>query len=366
MKEEEKKYLQDIYFNPKKPSSFGGINKLYQYVKSEGKYNIHRKDIQKWLQSQEVHSTSRLTKHFIKRLKVISPYLDYMWDVDTASLNEYKKENKGFGYFILAIDIMSRFVWCEAVKTPSGINTRESLKMIFKKGRLPERIRTDKGTEFSNATVHNFLQLQGIKHFVTQNEVKSNYAERAIQTIKGKLMKYMRAKQTHHWLDKLEDFTKSYNNTIHRSIKQKPASVSKKDEVKLWNLLYMTKKPALPKNISFKFDIGDFVRISKLRHAFVRFYNEHWTNEIFIIKDRKLDQYIPLYSLTDFAKDPIKGRFYEAELQRVYTDENTTYLIDEVKKRRKRNGVRESLVSWKGWPEKFDSWIPSKDVVDFK
>lgn len=366
MKEEEEEYLHEIYYNPKKSGSFGGIEKIYQQVRSDGKFNITRKDVQTWLQSQEVHTTNRLPKHFIRRLKVISPYIDYMWDMDTASMLQYKKENKGFGFFIVAIDIMSRFLWCEAITTPSGNKVREALKRIFTKGRLPERIRTDKGSEFSNEIIQDFFDLQGIKHFVTQNEVKANYAERVIQTIKGKLMKYMRAKQTHHWLGTLEDFTKSYNNSIHRSIRQKPSSVTKKDEFKLWNLLYMPKKPFLPKNLSFKFEIGDFVRITKLRHAFVRFYSEHWTNEIFIIKNRKMEQYIPVYTLTDYAKDPIKGRFYEAELQKIYADENTIYLIDEVKESRHINGFDETLVSWKGWPEKFDTWIPTKDVKDFK
>ena len=365
MKKREENYLKELYYNPKKPGSFGGIDILFNHVRKEGKFNISRKDIGKWLQSQEVHTTNRLSRHFIRRRKVISPYIDYMWDMDTASMREYSKENKGFGYFVLAIDIMSRFVWCEAISTPSGGEVEEALKNILKDERIPERVRTDKGTEFSNTVIQKFFETHGIKHFVTQNEVKANYAERAIQTIKGKLMRYMRANQTHQWIDQLKPFTSSYNNSIHRSTKQKPGSVTKKDEFKLWNHLYMNKKPYLPKKLSYKFEIGDIVRISRLRHSFERYYSEHWTNELFFIKERNMEQYIPVYSLIDYLKDPIEGIFYEAELQKVYADENTVYNIEEVCGTRTNKGVKETLVKWMGWPEKFDSWIPTKDLQSY-
>ena len=223
---------------------------------------------------------------------------------------------------------MSRFVWCQPVQSPSGENIVEVLQHIFKKGRIPERIRTDKGTEYSNEEVKELLKSYNIKHFVTQNEVKANYAERAIQTIKGKIFRYMRAKQTNKWVDQLQQFTQSYNNTYHRSIKQSPATVSKKDENKLWEILYSSKKLSLPKKLSYKFKIGDIVRISHIRKPFQRYYSEHWTNEVFYVKDRNMQEYIPVYTLTDYAKDPIKGIFYEPELQKVHVDENTVYNIE--------------------------------------
>ena len=360
-------YLKQIYYNPSKSSSFGGIDKLDHYVREKGKHSISREKIQKWLQSQEVHTTNLLPKHFIKRRQVIVPYIDYMWDVDTASMRGYMKENKGFGYFILAIDIMSRFVWCKPIKTPNGVETRKVFQQIFKEKRTPEKVRTDKGTEFSNKDVREFFEKHKIKHFVTQNEVKANYAERAIQTIKGKIMRYMRAKRTSHWLDQLQNITTSYNNTTHRTIKQSPASVTKEDENKLWGLLYSPKKLSkiIPKKLSYKFKIGDYVRVSRLRHAFQRYYNEHWTNEIFIIKERNMQQYIPVYVLIDYDKDPIKGIFYEGELQKVFVDENALYSVEKVVEERIQNRVKESLIRWKGWPEKFDSWIPSRNVKLF-
>lgn len=361
-KEKKENYLKQIYFNPSRPASFGGIDKLNQYVKEKGKYKISRKEIKNWLQSQEVHSTNLLPKYFTRRRRVIVPYIDYMWDIDTASLLDYAKENSGYGHFVLSIDIMSRFVWCVAVITPSGKQIKQALQNIFKSDRLPERVRTDKGTEYTNKQVETFFEENDIKHFVTQNEVKANYAERAIQTIKGKIMKYMRAKQTKEWVSQLQNITTSYNNTFHRSIKQSPASVTKKDENKIWEILYSLKKFPFPKKVSYKFQKDDIVRISKLRQPFQRYYNEHWTNELFIIKDRNIQQYIPIYHLTDYAKEDIAGIFYENELQKVFVNENTVYNIEKVIKERINNGKKESLIRWVGWPKKFDSWILSREI----
>lgn len=364
-KERKENYLKQIYYNPSKAASFSGINKIAQYVKEKGKHNISREEIKKWLKSQEVHTTNLLAKYFVKRRQVIVPYLDYLWDLDTASMKDYSNKNEGYGFFILAIDIMSRYVWCQPIKTPSGEEVKKALKEIFKNKRLPERIRTDKGTEFCNKVVQNFLSKMNIKHFVTQNEVKANYSERAIRTVKGKIMRYLRAKHTKKWVDQIQKFVTSYNNTFHRTIKQSPSSVKKVDEEKLWRLLYSSNKIVIPKNLSYKFKIGDVVRISRLRQPFQRYYNEHWTNELFIIKDRNMQQYIPVYLLTDYAKDPIVGIFYENELQKVYTDENTVYNIEKVLKERTNKGVKESLIRWMGWSKKFDSWIPSKDIKLF-
>jgi hypothetical protein len=226
-------------------------------------------------------------------------------------------------------------------------------------------VRTDKGGEFTNKVVQKYFEEKGIIHFVTQNEVKANYAERCIRTIKGKIMRYMRANHSEKWLDQFQNFIVSYNNTFHRSIKQTPNSVTKKDENRLWELLYPLKNTNIPKKLSYKFDVGDIVRISRLRHTFQRYYNEHWTNELFIIKDRDFQQYIPVYRLTDYAKEEIEGIFYENELQKVYVDENAVYNIEKVIKERTNKGIKESLIRWMGWPKKFDSWIPSKDVKSF-
>ena len=61
------------------------------------------------------------------------------------------------------------------------------------------------------------------------------------------------------------------------------------------------------------------------------------------------------YELSDLAGEPIKGKFYELEIQKVLKDER--FDIDRILKTRKRNAKILYLVSWRGYPSKFDSWI---------
>lgn len=43
-------YLTSIYFDPKHPASLSASDKLYNAIKSDGKYQIEKVCIQHWLQ----------------------------------------------------------------------------------------------------------------------------------------------------------------------------------------------------------------------------------------------------------------------------------------------------------------------------
>ena len=99
-----------------------------------------------------------------------------------------------------------------------------------------------------------------------------------------------------------------------------------------------------------------------MKDKFDREYSQKWSTEIFTVIDRKFNQDFPMYTLKDYHNHIIKSHFYETELQLAYIGEETEYKIEKITKRRKRNKQEEILVKWKGWPEKFNSWIPGKTV----
>ena len=90
-----------------------------------------------------------------------------------------------------------------------------------------------------------------------------------------------------------------------------------------------------------------------------------WSREFFIIADRFWKGQIPKYKLKDFANEEISGSFYENELQKIQADDETIYIIDKIVGRRTRNGRREVLIHWLGWPSKFDSYIPANEVQNY-
>ena len=71
-----------------------------------------------------------------------------------------------------------------------------------------------------------------------------------------------------------------------------------------------------------------------------------------------------MYTLKDYNNEPIIGSFYQSELQRIRTNENTVYKIEKVLRRRVRNGKTELFVKWLGWSDKFCSWILESQAKD--
>ena len=68
--------------------------------------------------------------------------------------------------------------------------------------------------------------------------------------------------------------------------------------------------------------------------------------------------------MIDLKGEELKGTFYEGELQKVTYSEDKTFEVEKIIKQRGRGNKKEALVKWKGWPDKFNSWIPSKNIPE--
>lgn len=77
--------------------------------------------------------------------------------------------------------------------------------------------------------------------------------------------------------------------------------------------------------------------------------------------DGKMAEEYRMTKLKD-VEEKIDDTFYQPELQKVNKESDTTWKIEKIMKERKRNGVKEALVRWLGWPKKFDSWVTESDI----
>jgi transposase InsO family protein len=363
--EEQKKYLDRFYGDPSKVGSLGGINRFYEAVKKDGKYNLSRDQIKNWLRSKDTYSLHKPIKRIFKRNRVIVGNINQQWDADIADMGLLKKANKNYRYFLLAIDVFSKFARTEPLKTKSAVEvTKAFKKMLPNRKGVPDRLHTDRGTEFTNKRFQDLLKEHRIKHFFTNNELKAMVSERCIKTIKLKLYQYFTESRKLNWIDHLEEVTDTYNRTKHRTIGMAPIDVTPSKTSEVWEKTYPDKTLTDPE--AFQFKIGDKVRISFVKAPFERAYNYHWTGEIFSITQRFHKEGIAKYGLKDWNNEPIEGTFYTNELQRVDVDEDTAYKIEKILGRRVRNGQREVKVKWYLWPDKFNSWIPAANVQDFR
>jgi hypothetical protein len=291
--------------------------------------------------------------------------IDEQWDTDLISMVSFAKYNDDFKYILLCIDTLSKFIWLEPLKNKTAIQMKAAFQKIFSGSeRKCLRIRSDKGSEYTNGVMKAYFKHENIIHFVTYNSTKACIAERSIRTIKQRLFKYLTHKQTNRYIDIIQHLADNYNSSYHRSIKMAPISVNEANQQQVWENIYGGDIFSIDKKSQeTKFKIGDIVRMSFTRDVFSRGYNEGWSHELFIITT--INNTSPLtYRLKDFADDKILGTVYGKEISKVVQSENPTYKIEKTLRRRKVNGTQQYLVKWAGWPDKFNSWVSAADMTD--
>ena len=86
-------------------------------------------------------------------------------------MDYYKKDNDGFTFFLLAIDVLSKYVWTVPLRTRTGKEMKSAFAKMFALGRKPTNVRSDKGTEFAYKDVKRYFKDKAVNYFVTQNVV---------------------------------------------------------------------------------------------------------------------------------------------------------------------------------------------------
>ena len=86
-------YLSGVYFNPKRPGGFGGIQRLFQDVKDEGKFVLNRKQIRDWLIKQDAYTLHKPVQQNFKRNRVLVDGIDEQW------------------HLLVCVDVFSKYAW---------------------------------------------------------------------------------------------------------------------------------------------------------------------------------------------------------------------------------------------------------------
>ena len=296
--------------------------------------------------AEELHKP---VKRKFNRRRVLVNGIDKIWAAELADMKAFSEFNRGFKFFLLVIDIGSKYGWIIPLKNKEGKTVASALKTIFEE-RKPEKMWVDKGKEFYNKDVKGLIKL-----YSTENEEKSSVVERWIRTMKEKMWKYFTDNNTYVYIDILPDLVKDYNNTKHSSVKMTPVEASeKKNEFTVWKNLYPNRLDIL--DINPKFSVGDKVRISKKKALFEKGYTTRWTEEVFTIT--KIKRTSPItYKIADLNGEEIDGTFYEPELQKTSQQLFRTEKVIE-------KGKNKSLIKWKGYSDNFNSWVDNKDIVN--
>ena len=308
-----------------------------------------------WAQqlAEELHKPIRRK---FKTRKVIVNHIDEIWSADLVFMDKLSKWNKGFKYLLTVIDVFSKFAWVIPLKDKKGSSITTAFADIIKKyKRKPEYLWVDKGSEFYNKTFKEWLLQNDIELYSTFNEGKAVVIERLNRTLKSRMYKQFAIQNNTIWYNIIDKLVDEYNETKHGSIRLTPVEASKKkNQGTVYFNLYgdieaLKQKP--------KFKIGDEVRISKYkRKVFDKGYTPNWTEEVFTVD--KIQYTNPItYKLKDLRGEDIQGSFYEPELLKAKQE---VFQIDKVIRRDHKK--KQALVSWRGYSDDFNTWIPLKDL----
>ncbi len=374
--------IREKYTDPSFPGSFTEIGSFYNQLDSKIKNRYTKSQVKKALLKDEYIAVMVDLPRKHETIRVIVPRINYLFESDVALFRkDISKYNNGYIGFLLVIDAFSKYVWCRAIKEVNSRVICKAFENILKTLKeFPDNVRTDKGHEYG-LEFKKLMTKYGINHFYAVGSNKSCIAERSIQSLKVRLYKYMIHKNTNKWYTILPEIVKSYNLTYHNSIKMSPAEVNDENSDAVWRSMYEMDFAKYPKeryikkpeekvkmkkqdkkyndSPNFKFKIGDIIRLSTMRYVFMRKFSQRYSNEMFTITDRFVDQGQNMYKIKDGNNTMVLGKIYEYEMMKVYVPRDSVFRISHI---RKKVG-KKYLVSWVGHNRRFDSYVNESDIT---
>ena len=335
------------------------LQKLYNSAKRIDR-NVTLEEVKDWLRGENTYTLHKdVRKNFSReKIFVTQPYEQYQADlVDMQAFSQY---NDGYKYILTVIDCFSRYAYALPLKDKSGGEVKNALQQIFKK-RKPTKLQTDRGKEFLNSSVQNFLKSNDIQYFTTFNtHFKCAIVERFNRTLKSKMFKYFSSRGTRKYLNVLQNFISSYNNTYHRTLKTAPVNVNEDNTNVIFYNIYgvATPRKYLLQQVKPKLQSGDKVRIKYDLNQMDKSYYPNWTDTIYEVDKEIKGRQKPMYFLKMDGKN-LKQKFYPEEVQKI---RENYYRIEKIIKRQSQNGKKGFLVKWLGYSDLHNSWVPEENI----
>ena len=359
------------YYDIRHAAGYAGARNLIDVNLKRGESRrVTKARVEKWLREQDAYTLHRPMRRRFPRLSYNVTNVDDCWEIDLCDMQRLKTFNDGYSYILVVIDVLSKFAWVEPLRDKSSNTVRRALEMILKRAgnRVPILVQSDKGKEFVAFTFTDFLQKQGIVYRTVRNpDVKAAVVERLNRTLKERMYRYFTHKNTHRYIDVLQNIVDAYNHSLHSAIRMIPAEVNMRNAPKARANLLRRAASQRKRSRVHIFNVGDFVRISRSKGVFEKGYTKNFSEEIFKITRVSHRQNLFTYELCDLQGESIDGFFYPEELTLVgvkrATDADEEYKIERIVKSKGKGRNKELFVKWLGYPDKFNSWIKASELL---
>lgn len=301
-------FLRELYQSLKTPGALGGVKRFYKAAKAVNP-EITIQEVKEFLATQRVYTLHKPIRKPKTYRRVLVKGIGDLFQADLVHLQMYSRANNSYKYACHIIDVFTKRLWVFKLKTRSGLAMKKALASFFILNRA-NALQCDQGTEFFNHDFKTMMDAFGIRLYHTHTDKKASIVERVQRTIREKLERYFTLTGRNRWIDIIDEIVENYNNTIHGTIKMKPAEVRAKHTPQILKLLYPKRADK-----SIKFSVGDEVRAVKARKNFQKRSRSMWQPETFTVlevKDTNPKTYKLGYNNVVKAKS-----YYSAELQKV-------------------------------------------------
>lgn len=147
------------------------------------------------MNSQDNYSLLKDPRRSFKRLHVYTTGIHNLHEADLLEIGNIAKENDFYRYILVVLDVFSKYLWLHSLKTKTGEEVSTALRKIYQHVK-PEKLRTDKDQCFLSKKSQTVFKELGIRHFVTQNEIKCCFVERVNRTLRNKFWRYFLTKRS--------------------------------------------------------------------------------------------------------------------------------------------------------------------------
>ena len=194
--------LKKIYYDPENPGSYGGIDRLFRAAKKKRKA-ITRNQVINFLESQDTYTLHKPVKYNFERRKTFAKDINYVWQLDLIDLGSIiGKQNRGFRYLLVAIDVLSRYARVVPIKRKFSESVAQAFEKMIKKVK-PIKVQTDDGGEFLRS-FRKLLREKGIVFYSTSSDTKASICERFNRSLQNDLFRYFTAKNSFYYLNVLQ------------------------------------------------------------------------------------------------------------------------------------------------------------------
>lgn len=203
-----------------------------------------------------------------------------------ADLAEMKfNPHPPYTQMLVVQDHFTKMAWCLPLITKGAREVTDKFNHLFdilkKGGPLPDRLWTDRGTEFTNQTLAASMRGHGVFHYFTFNDSKVSPVERLIRTLKTLLARLAHSSgQT--WVQVLPQAMVIYNCRVHTSIQMSPHSAEVEANQGALRRIYHRAWASF-KHQKPKYQVNETVRLAYLRTPFTRGYQQSFTEELFLV-----------------------------------------------------------------------------------